>query len=266
MAKENARQQGIQSVEVAMRVLEAIERLGGPATLSMIAAEAATSPSAAHRYLVSLARVGLVAQDAATARYDLGPAARRLGIEAIRRSDDINAATGHAAALRDATGHTVNISVWADSGPTIVRWEYGRYPLPIMARVGSTLPVVDSSVGRVFLTYLPHSITHAVLRTQQRYHECTTPTAEELAAITADVRERGMSRTDGGLLPGVVVFAAPVFAPGGVLSLVLASVVLARHASPTVLAGVEKHLATAAGGLSAELGGPDPATMRDDGG
>lgn len=259
MARDNGQQQGIQSVEVAMRVLEAIERLGARAALSTVAAEAGLGPSTTHRYLVSLVRVGLVAQDAATSLYDLGPAARRLGMEAIRRSDDVNVAMRHAASLRDATGHSVNISVWTDNGPVIVHWEYGRYPLPILSRVGSTLPVVDSSVGQVFLAYLPQAVTQSVVRTQQKHKESSTPAPEELAALTADVLKNGVAKTDGAIIRGLTVLAAPAFGPGGSLSLVLASVVPARFGRPSVLAEVEEQLKQTAHAICTELGGPRAA-------
>ena len=134
-----------------------------------------------------------------------------------------------------------------------------------IARVGSTLPVVDSSVGRVFLTYLPRSITQPVVRTQQRYGESSTPTGDELRVITADIRQRGISTTVGGVLLGLIVVAAPVFGPGGVVSLVFASAVLARQSRPSVLSNVENRLTSTADALSAELGGPSIAEMRSPG-
>ena len=255
VGRTEGQQQGVQSVEVAMRAVEALERLGSAAPLSAVAAEAGMSPSTTHRYLVSLARVGLVAQDPRTNFYDLGPAARRLGIEAIRRSDDITLATVHASSLRDSTGHTVNVSVWSDSGPIIVRWEYGRFPLPIMARVGSTLPLVDSSVGRVFLAYLPSLITEPVLQSQQFYEETTTPDPDELAATLEQVRADLYSTTVGGVLPGLTVVAAPVLGPGESLALVLAVAVLSRFSQPTTIDHVRATLLDTAEQLSIELGG-----------
>lgn len=245
-----------------MRALEAIERLRGPAALSAIAAEAGMSPSTTHRYLVSLARVGLVEQGARTSLYDLGPAARRLGTEAIRRSDEVSAATAHAVSLRDGTGHTVNICVWTDGGPTVMRWEYGRYPLPIIARVGSTLPVVDSSVGQVFLTYLPRSVTRSVLRTQQRYRETSAVSADELETIRTRVRAHGIAKTVNGVVPGLVVVAAPAFGPGGALSVVFGCAVLARLARTSELNRVQQDLKRTADAFSRELGGPTAAELR----
>src|SRR3954452_25396349 len=80
-----AGRQGIQSVELAMTVLQALEEGLGPMSLTQIAAAADMSPSKAHRYLVSLGRVGLVSQSHRSGLYDMGPAMRRLGIESLRR-------------------------------------------------------------------------------------------------------------------------------------------------------------------------------------
>jgi DNA-binding IclR family transcriptional regulator len=263
VTEEKAQQRGIQSVEVAMRVLEAIERIGGAAPLSRVANEADMGPSTAHRYLVSLTRIGLVAQDAATGWYDLGPAARRLGLEAVRRADDVSLAGGAAALLRDATGHTVNVSVWGESGPTIVRWEHGRYPLPIVARVGSTLPLVDTSVGRIFLAYVPEQMTQPVLRSQQRHEVSSRPTPEVLAGILDEVRQEGVSKTAGGVIPGLTVLAAPVFSTGGALSAVVAVLLLTRTATPAAVGAAGKQLTATTDKVSVDLGGPTAAQMRD---
>ncbi len=136
-------QQGIQSIEVGAKVLFALERGRGPMPLSEVGRRSGLQPAKAHRYLVSLVRVGLASQDAITGLYDLGPAARHLGVEALRRTDSLSTASAYAQELRDQTGHTVNIAVWSDDGPLVVRWDTGAHVLPIMVRLGSTLPLLD---------------------------------------------------------------------------------------------------------------------------
>ena len=71
----------------------------------------------------------------------------------------------------------MNVAVWSDAGPTIVRWDTGTHVLPIAIRVGSTLPLLDSAVGYVFLAHLPAKSTAGVLRTQQRQSETRRLTA-----------------------------------------------------------------------------------------
>src|SRR4051812_34501243 len=170
-------QGGIKSVEVAARVLFALEQARGPLTLTEVAKKSGLHPAKAHRYLTSLLRTGLASQDGVTGSYDLGPAARHLGVEALRRLDPVRIASARAAELRDASGHTVNVSVWSDYGPTMVAWITGTHLLPMVIRVGSTLPMLDSAVGYCFLAHLPAAATAKALRAQQKQGATRTLTA-----------------------------------------------------------------------------------------
>jgi DNA-binding IclR family transcriptional regulator len=53
------------------------------------------SASKVHRYLGSVNRIGLVAQSRSYGLYDMGPSLRRLGIEALRRIDEVGLASEH---------------------------------------------------------------------------------------------------------------------------------------------------------------------------
>jgi DNA-binding IclR family transcriptional regulator len=52
-------------------------------------------------------------------------------------------------------------------GPTLINVEFGSHRLPVALRIGSTLPLCGSATGRVFLAYLPESITAAVLNKEK---------------------------------------------------------------------------------------------------
>src|SRR3954462_6170239 len=173
-----------------MTVVEALERGRGPMSLTQIAQASGMGPSKVHRYLVSLSRVGLVGQSQRSGLYDLGPAARRLGVESLRRMDEVGLVSEHLPGLRDRTSHAVNLAVWGDQGPVLVRWDYGSYALPITVRVGATLPLLSSSVGQVYLAHLPDSLTKPVLESQQSNDSGPVPTGAELAALRERVRER----------------------------------------------------------------------------
>ena len=246
--------QGIQSVELAMTVLRALECGLGPMSLTQIAAESAMSASKAHRYLVSLTRIGLVAQSRSSGLYDLGPSLRRLGIEALRRMDEVGLASEHLPGLRDRTGHSVNLAVWGDHGPVVVRWDYGSYALPITVRIGATMPMLSSSVGRVYLTYLPETLTAPVLR--RELDPATGPelAEEEIERVRTAVRRDGVAVTSGGIIPGLASVAAPVFTDVGSLPLVVAVALPAREATPAVIEHVTAELQATTRAVSAELG------------
>ena len=250
----NARQ-GIQSVEIAMTVLLALEAGGGPMTLSEVAKRALSQPSKVHRYLVSLCRIGLASQSPSSGLYDLGPAMRRLGAEALRRTNEVAIASEYTPLLRDQTGHSVNLSVWSDDGPIVVRWDYGSHALPLNLRVGATLPLLASSAGRVFLAFLPESMTAHAVRTS-RAHLPSLGNID-ISQIKKDVTDTGFAVTSGGVIPGISSVAAPVFGAAEVLPLAVSIAFPSEVVSEVELARVKGHLREMTERISRELGHVD---------
>ena len=248
--------QGIQSVEIAMTVLTALERGHGPMSLTQIAQASGMGASKAHRYLVSLGRAGLVAQSPSSGRYDMGPALRRLGAESLRRQDEVGLVSQYLPGLRDRTGHAVNLAVWGDQGPVIVRWDYGSYALPITVRVGATMPMLASSVGRVYLAHLPRTLTDPVVHAQGdgSATDIDRDIDTDVDAIVAEVRARGYALTSGGVVPGVASVAAAVRTTGESLPLAVSIALPDRAATPDELARVADELLATTAAMSAELG------------
>lgn len=249
-------QQGIQSVEIGMRVLAALEEGGGPMPLSKIAVSSGLLPGKTHRYLVSLLRTGFVTQEMDTGLYNLGPAARRLGVEALRRVDEVGTASRHASALRDRTGHTVYLALWTDAGPSLVRQDHGWYPLPIVVRIGSILPIVDSSIGRAFLAHLPEPLTAPILAAQQRRKETSHLPPERLAQVLDEVRTTGVATATGSVIAGLNVISAPVFGPDEHIEVVIGVAMPARFDDDRDARSIRAELLTTAKAISAELGCP----------
>jgi DNA-binding IclR family transcriptional regulator len=250
---------GIQSVEIAMTVLLALERGAGPMSLSQVAAYSNMQPSKVHRYLVSLGRAGLVTQSPTSGLYDLGPSMRRLGAEALRRMDEVSLASEYLPGLRDRTRHAVNLAVWGDHGPVIVRWDYGAYPLPITVRVGATMPLLASAVGQVFLAYLPDALTAPVLAAQHPPDDPSPLTGEEIEQAKAAVRREGIAFTSGGLIPGLASVAAPVFTTVASLPLAVAIALPKQLATDDALRELTAELLATTKAMSAELGAADSA-------
>ncbi|MDT0183960.1 IclR family transcriptional regulator [Microbacterium sp. ARD31] len=253
MGQEPDLRQGIQSVEVAMRVLEAIEDAGIPLTPGEIAARTGSQPSTVHRYLVSLVRVGLASRAPVSGRYDLGPAARRLGSEALRRTNEVAVASEHTVELRDATGHSVNISVWSPEGPIVARWEYGRYALPLTVRVGATLPLLGSSAGMVFLASLPSTMTRAALE-RARSDAMQPPSDAQIEAAVGAVRANGVAVTTGGVIPGVSSVSAPAFSASDNLPVCISVVMPGQVLSDRETARVTRRLLATTSHISSDLG------------
>lgn len=220
------RRGGVQSVETAAGILAAMAAADGPQSLKSLAAAAGLAPAKAHRYLVSLVRGGLVEQDPASGRYALGGLALHLGLAALRRLDVVELAAAALADLGAAIDETALLAVWGNRGPVVIRWREASHPVTVNVRIGSVMPLLRSATGRVFLAYLPEAATAAMLQDELAVGaDESVPDVPRSAAqsrsLAADVRERGLARVQGQMLPGVAALSAPVFQHDGSLQAVL---------------------------------------------
>lgn len=213
MSEELDGKHGVQSLEVGMGILRVMVRGQRSMMLKDIAAAADMPASKAHRYLVSLIRAGLVEQDPATSRYDLGPFALNIGLVAIDRLDRIRLGLTAIAALRDEINETTALAVWSEHGPVIVRWERPRRPITVNVVTGTALDLLTSASGRVFAAWLPPETTAA--RIDKELAAGRSPdlkTRDEVERMLAQVRGDGIAAVSGyHLVPGVEAVAAPVF-------------------------------------------------------
>ncbi|WP_375000835.1 IclR family transcriptional regulator [Aeromicrobium sp. CTD01-1L150] len=216
--------QGIQSVEISVQILAALESAGRPLTLSQTSERCGMQPSKVHRYLVSFCRAGLTWQDPVSGLYDFGPAMRRMGSEALRRTNEVGTAASHAAELRDSTGHSVNVAVWSDAGPVVAHWAYGAFPLSVTIRIGAILPLLTSSIGRVFVSHLPERTSQSAIERAREQGRLDTWTQSRIDEEIERVRTTGYAVTASGVIPGIASLAAPIFAASDPLPLAMSIV------------------------------------------
>lgn len=125
MAKK---QQGIQSVEIGMRVLKALATTSADMNLKSVEVAAGISASTAHQYLVSLGRAGFVEQDPATGRYGFGIEALEIGLVALGQIDAVKVGTAALAKLRSEVDQNALLAIWGTHGATVIRWEEASQP------------------------------------------------------------------------------------------------------------------------------------------
>jgi DNA-binding IclR family transcriptional regulator len=220
MAARMKERAGIQSVEVGFALLDVLSKAQGPLMLRDLAAAAGMSAAKAHRYLVSFQRLALVVQDDASTRYDLGPAALKLGLASLSRLDAVKLARQRAAALLEEIGHTVALAVWGNHGPTIVHWEETPQAVTVNLRLGDVMPLLSSATGRCFAAFVSREaiapmLKEEIARAQRQGRSDMPTTLADARALLDDVRRRGVARVVDTLLPGIVGFCAPVFDADG---------------------------------------------------
>lgn len=204
---------GVQSLEIGIGVLRVLVEAGAPLMLKEIAHAADIPASKAHRYMVSLVRVGLVEQDPATSKYDLGPFALNLGLAAVDRLDRVQLGLESIAQLRDLTHETTALAVWGDFGPVVIRWERPRRPITVNVLTGKTVSLVGSATGRVFCAWMPSTLVHPLI--ERELKDARDPELKNMAQVERalrEVRAQGFAFVrESGYSHGVLGMAAPVF-------------------------------------------------------
>jgi IclR family acetate operon transcriptional repressor len=190
----------IQSIDRAVKLLEAVAAAPEPETAPALADATGLNRSTAWRILATLEHHGLVERDPETNRYRLGFAVLRLA-----------AAGGHEPLVRlahpllrrlaDDTGETVNLAVARRLELVYADQVQARH---VMAPnwLGHTVPLHATSTGKAFLAALPeHELEH--LAGLERFTDTTITDADALRDELAAVRERGFAVSHGELEPAL---------------------------------------------------------------
>lgn len=225
MSEDSTARQGIQSVEVAAAIMSEVALSGGMLPLKDIAQKTGMPPGKVHRYLTSLTRSGLMAQDEKNGQYYIGSLSISVGLAGLRLSNPIRKAFEVLPQLRDGLGESVCLAIWGEHGPTVIALEEGSQQVTMNIRPGSSLPTASSAIGLVFLAFLPDAVTQKILKAEYTSKQAKTlPKRKALKERLGQIRQDGAVAVESYLLPGVSAIAAPVFDHQGRLSSVIAVV------------------------------------------
>lgn len=181
---------GVQSVERAFQLLEALADSGGVATLSELSATSGLPMPTIHRLIRTLVAQGYVRQDTAR-RYTLGPRLIRLGETAGRLLGSW--ARPYLAELMEATGETANLAVLEGGEVVYVGQVQSRRSMRMFTEVGRRVQPHCTGVGKALLAQLDEAEARGVLGTQplQSHTPYTVTEPAELFAQLARARESG---------------------------------------------------------------------------
>lgn len=199
---------GIQSVEIAFRILSALQTSVRALPLKEVAALSELTPSATSNYMISLVRTGLVSPDEKPGCYKLGPASLALGMSAINQLDGFDIVRREVIALRDATLCGAAVTAWTDDGPVSLFKQEGETRSIVELRTG-LIPLVTTAAGKLFVACLQAGRTDELIA-----RELPAGQEERQAAIReeaiAELHEFGFTTVHLGNL-GYVSVAAPIW-------------------------------------------------------
>lgn len=268
---DRAAQRGIQSIEVGGQLLRALVHHGRPMALKDLAREADMTAAKAHPYMVSFGRLGLIEQDRASGHYLLGPLALQLGLISLQQADPVHIATPLLSPLAQQIGHTVALAVWGARGATIVRTAESPSPVHVNMRHGTVFSLTNTASGRIFAAYLDAEVVRQLLD-EERQRRKQRKGAPELAPPAGmppvqplpswsdfeqqlkEVREHGISRSDGEVIQGVSAMAAPVFDHTGAIVLAVTAIGPAGIFDTAWDGEISRALRACAGTVSQRLG------------
>ena len=144
---------GVRAAETVLQVLETVAFSREDLGVTQIAQRVGLTKSAVFRHLQSLVERGYFVQDAATARYRLGPRARLLASRAPAGGDLAAAADGPMRDLRDRTGFSVVLSTPTATSAFVFATLPGTAMIEIGVRQGSELALHASAQGKILLAF-----------------------------------------------------------------------------------------------------------------
>jgi DNA-binding IclR family transcriptional regulator len=208
--QEKAPRRGIQSVEIAFRILAVLQTSRQATALKDIAPRAGLTASAANNYLVSLVRIGLAAADEKPGCYRLGPAALSLGMSAMQQIDGSEIVRREVMMLRDATRRSAAVTTWSDDGPISLFKQDGDQRGAFEFRTG-LIPMLTSAAGKVYAACLPASQTTHLMDQEWSTVFAGKPDAEKFREdAKRELNRRHFAAIVRSDLIGYVSIAAPV--------------------------------------------------------
>lgn len=197
------------AIDKALWVLEA---LAEHESVTKIAAETGLPKSTTHRILQSLAEHGFARPDGGGG-YLPGPKILTLAGRMLNRFDPVRQASPVLQRLHDQTGYTVHLAVLNGDEAVYAAKLEGRKPYQMPSRVGMSLWLHTSAIGKAMLAAMPDDVVKGISgRTGlTRRTPATITTQAQLLRHLAVIRQHGFAIDDEENEAGIRCVGAAVF-------------------------------------------------------
>ena len=218
--------ESIQSVVLALRILENLTESSEEKGVTQLARELGTTKARVFRHLYTLRERGYVIQNEKSQKNRIGLRVFLLGRQVGEGIDVLKAVRPAMERLRDRTGQTAVLAGVLDGHATIIDFRMGTAdPIQIGLRPGTTFELHATALGRVLLAFGPPSTLERALGGEMaKLTEHTVTDPATLRAQVAQVKKQGWSTAPEETFLGINALAAPVFFHDGGLAGALAIV------------------------------------------
>lgn len=245
----------IQSVAMALHVLETLASAKGDMGVTALASALDTTKSRIHRHLRTLVALGYISQSEQTERYRIGSRLIALGRAASGSADFTSVAMPHMRTLRDVTGQAVSLGHVEENGIRILNTLHGNMQIEVGVKPGSLLGYHNSAQGKVALASMPAARRDALIPASIPH--TTDFTITDRAALVRHIEEiarQGWATAPNETMLGLNALACPIFNAEGEPVVTIAIVSLTQYiGTPPDRAQIDA-VREAAARISEELG------------
>ena len=254
--RERAERHSIQSVDRAIRLLEAIAEAGGECSLTELSQRTRLNISTCHHLLSTLVNRGYVAKVPVRRTYALGARILFLSNACLRQVDLPARAAPFIEKINERTGETVHLAVLQGDAMMKVAKRESRHPVRVdTGALGKTDAPHATASGKAMLAWLPEDDMRRVLsHGLARFTPKTITEWPTLIEALRHVRRNGFAIDDEEYQPGVICVGAPIRDHNGAVVGAISASTPAMRANNDHLSLIREQVVTAVRALSAELG------------
>jgi DNA-binding IclR family transcriptional regulator len=203
---------GVQSIQRAFKILEAIGRERGGISLADLSKQVGLHNSTTFHLVRTMVSIGSIQQDRNSKRYRLGRLLFTLAASAFDDVEMVNLATPVLELLSNKTGESSHFAVRSGRSVMVLARTSGAGPFQIMENPGTIRPANCTALGKVLLAAMQPDVFEHYLSQGDlaRRTERSIVEPAQLRNEIEQVRMQGLAYDDGELDPELRCVAAPV--------------------------------------------------------
>ena len=250
-----APRQGIDAVEVAGAILQALLRCPRPARLKDLEIATGIPSAKIHRYLVSMIRCGLVRRHESNGRYDFGLLAHQVGQVVARDNDVVAQIEARLAQFSQEAGEVVGVAQWVGNGVAFVNWFESSPEFSIRLKPGMQLGVTTSATAKLLAAYLAREETQQLVRGELAERQMqSVAQIERVYRDYAEIRGRGIANSLGARRSGLNALSVPVFDREGRVVVAVTALGMAPRFDADMAGPLARRMLALSAELSAQMG------------
>jgi DNA-binding IclR family transcriptional regulator len=247
------------TVDKALDLLSNFTQARAEIGLSELARMAELDKATVHRLLQTLAKHGLVEQNAQSKLYRLGAGTLRLARNREASFPTATLVIDELRSLSAITGETSHASLIAGGSLATVGLVMGTRAIHVTLDEGESLPFHATASGIACMAFLPRENVLSILKQKlKKYTDSTITSSSDLTKAIEQTRARGYAVSDQSYESDVYGIASPLFGSRGLACGAVAVATPAHRMTREIRNSTVIHVMEAAANISRRMGAEPP--------